>query len=1307
MKNPGRKNSDTIEYKPSKRKKSADSPVEYSTRWPDWEEQKQLGKKFREVGEGNWPAADILEERQSGKKKEYLVSWEPHPKTKEIWEPTWVPSANVNEALLDSWKNKNKSRTRHSPPDRQGSRFSNGQSVSGVARRPRQTRTVQDSSEIGSQAAVRPTTRASSSSGLTNGSRTPRQLGASRHSSVTPTTLRSSSPVEIAETQHEVSEPVSISISIPAAHINKADYESIHSSQIYSEGGLINSSPPSQSQSQSQILALNYSSQPALRHTPSKRKHPVLPDSSYDLASGQDLDTTSSKPTHRLSDARSRRATRSTDRENQPLSPPRAVLFTDQSPRTTALASKPPEPLNQEIVILDDSPASSRFSSPQYVPSTEQHSDQPREASEQLNSNQRRQVLSIAELTGEAPSQPRASPPSDTSPQQDGSSSTPWEFKTQALTQHISGLSSLEVASQSSNGKRHLFEGFRSPVRSITPQRHPEANMAADIPSPGSYNPRPIAASPKASELLTRMPTGGLLAGEAGVGDKETQGVTSSANRMDLSADPISISSTDARQDASQDGAFVPQAPTYDLPFPSALPIQKSIEEEPHYFHDEQSSNESKASSSQQSVDNERDVDQVDGLVQPSHPILGPAEYALALPAEGKVQSTYLDTINAKRKAILKFINRHESIGSSNGSPNRTHERNEMVELIQRLHDTTTHLDLGLPGFGAQYSTQSEHHAAYANYAGSKFSFLGHLVDMLKRVECSIIVMARAGPIQDLLEQYLTLKHINVRRQDRMAASKSPTPDRPSTEFQVHLVSTMSTHQVSFSPKPILMIAFDASFDSQDPQVMRIRSHFAPKPPTPMPVIHLLISNSSEHVDRCLPKSLPSPMRLKALVRATYQARPNLGGKPTYVPDVSDEPEGRPMDFSDLQRALRKSPERKLIMLASIVARASLAQNFDDNWNLGSLPELQLTEIDDAPPKGSGTTTVSETPKEPLPRSRTPVSRADTPSGRKRLLEVDSVLPPLVKRQRMTPLRDALEAGHAPGDASSQLAQLEELLNKLQADLVTEKEGRKKAEAERNHVQEQLDQWKKDHAALQRRYEKRMTKCHDLESGNKKLLKTIENNKARQERVAEDNSNLKKKVAELRGELTSVRDEIKAGGGDAAALEAAREEARTLLAKNTHLEKSLENTRKDFEFTRAQYQDASNKAAEFATQVRELEEKVTHLTKEAGDEKRRLKEANFEASIKRHLAKISELELERKSKDTLLRKLEEENRALKRNRGVQTRGSSVQPPGSPGLDGHVGRGPRSRPSSPAPGLFASGGHHSGGSNRGSLLRHER
>ncbi|KIW92726.1 uncharacterized protein Z519_06574 [Cladophialophora bantiana CBS 173.52] len=745
----------------------------------------------------------------------------------------------------------------------------------------------------------------------------------------------------------------------------------------------------------------------------------------------------------------------------------------------------------------------------------------------------------------------------------------------------------------------------------------------------------------------------------------------------------------------------------YDVTLGSALPIQDSIEEEEHTSNGERFSSESKTSSSQQSVENERNAIQIAELVQPSLPILGPSEYAIALPCEGKINSTYSDIIKAKEKSIKKFISRHESIGSSNGSLNRAQERNEMNELVQRLHDTVTHMDLGLPGISTQHSLESQELAAYTNYASSKFSFLGHLVNMLKTTDCSILIMAREGPVQDLLEQYLKMKQVIVKRPDRIARSKSPTPDRLTTDFQVELVSTWSTHELAIYPRPVLMIAFDASFDSQDPQVARIRSQRSERQHELMPVLHLLVANSSEHVDRCLPKSMPSHQRLKTLVRVTYQAWPNLGGKPKSLPLPSEEPEGRPMDFTDIQLSIRKGLERRLVMLAGLVTQAAISPNFDANWKLGLMPELhlQLTELEEPPSKRSGATTRAETPKEALARSGTPASRADTPSGRKRLLDVESFLPALQKRQRLTPLRDSAEASGRI-DAQYQLAHLQDHVKKLEAELETARDARRKAEQDRDHAHEHLAQWKQDHANLQRRYEKRMTKCHELEKQKQKLLKTMENSRTRNERIAESDAALRQKIAELQKELAAVREEIKAGGGDAAAVELAREETRTLLAKNSGLEKSLENTRKDFEFTRTQYQEASNKAVDLANQVKDLEEEVTNLTKQAGDEKRRLREINYEDSIKRHLDKISEIRLECKSRDMLLRKLEEENRLLKRNRGIQTRGSSVQPPGSPGLDGHGGSRTRSRQGSPAPGLFANS-HHNSVANRGSLLRHER
>ena len=908
--------------------------------------------------------------------------------------------------------------------------------------------------------------------------------------------------------------------------------------------------------------------------------------------------------------------------------------------RFTKSALTHPQPLTRDL------PSSPLSTGPDFVPSTLQDSNK------QLRE------------------QPTVLKPSPLNLDSDPSSS--WKFETQAPSQPPITESLVETQDTTTSSQNQRAEG--SPTQSQSDKSYHSADQ-----TPGDNSP--LFCSPDIPQPKSISPNSSF--GDNFVLDSIESDTQPTRDDMDL--DMVASDSEPALAPV-----IAPQATMYDTALGgSALPIQESIEEEEPSSNAEPSSQDSKGSSSQQSLDNEHELPQISGLVQPSLPILGPNEFVLALPCEGKIQSTYADIIKAKEKSIKKFLSRHESIGSANGSPNRTYERNEMNEMIQRLHDTVTHMDLGLPGLSTQYSINSQEQAAYANYAGAKFLFLGYLVKPLKQVGISIVIMSREGQIQDLIEQYLNLQQVTVKRQDRMARSKSPTPGPVGTDFQVELVSTWSTHQVDVRSKPVMMIAFDASFDVQDPQVARIRARFERqhRHGMLMPVLHLLTVNSSEHVDRCLPKSLPSPLRLKALVRSTFSALPNLGEKLTYLKFNSDVPEGRPMDLSDYQKGLRKTPERKLVNIADKIKEAVLAPDFGSVY-VSDMPPLDLNEFDETPSmKPSRTTTRPETPRDTA-RSRTPMSRAGTPSGRKRFLDVDGVLPALTKRQRLTPtpLRDSMDMNTATSEPS-QLVQLQEQVKKLQADLAAEKESRYAAEQELDGVKGQLTEWQRDHAGLQRRYEKRMTKCHELDREKTRLQKTIESNKTRQEKTNEDNTALRQKHTEFQKQLTAIREEIKAGGGDAVLLETAREEARTALTKSTLLEKSLENTRKDFEFTRTQYQNASTRATELAGQVAELEAENSVLTKLASDEKRRLKSINHEEATNRYLAKIEQLELERKSRDVMLKRVEEENRHLKQSRGVQTRGSSVQPPASPGMErGHSSRGTRSRHSSPAPNL---------------------
>ena len=270
------------------------------------------------------------------------------------------------------------------------------------------------------------------------------------------------------------------------------------------------------------------------------------------------------------------------------------------------------------------------------------------------------------------------------------------------------------------------------------------------------------------------------------------------------------------------------------------------------------------------------------------------------------------------------------------------------------------------------------------------------------------------------------------------------------------------------------------------------------------------------------------------------------------------------------------------------------------------------------------------------------------------------------------------------------------IMGKAEESLARERQARRAAEELLAGREKQLVEIKSSLGHLQTRYESRMKSCHQLKREAQKLQMEKEGMEKKQDKLSAEMLGWKEQFTLLRVELTEARGALKAGGGSAADMENAKEEVRRLSEKNVALEKSNANMRKDFEFTRSQYQEASTRAAEFAMQVSELESQMAELKRQASDEKRRLKEINHKKEVEQHLARIIELELVLKQRDTILQRKEEELKAVKKGRGVATRGSSVQP-ASPRAGG-------SRGGSPAPGLLTPATY---AVNRASALRHER
>lgn len=1153
----------------------------YSTRDIPWKEQRALGGEFKSVGKGSWPVLKIIGERATGNNRAFLIEWRPHPGTEEEFEPSWISHLDVGDDLIDEWHRARK----------QAKVVRSRQEDKAAARRARLRRIIPESS-------------ADTFDHLSPDSDAPQ----------TPPSLLSGSSAsgpEILETQYP-SEP--LTVKLPPLPQDKADYETVQSSQpSLSTAHLEPSSPDTR-------ISIT-SSQSQNRHIQKQVKTPVIRQSPR-LASGLQSASllNSVAPVHAQQPSRNRSSTQK--------SAPKAVQF-----------------------VRSDQPGGASEQTPQSVEFITQLPFSDRSLGESTSSSK----SSITSSTTRNSTR-LASPFRDTA-------SAP------ALPNPQSPKPAVVPASQLQSQKPHLNNkppaAKANTVRRLQIPRKVSLSHSVlrSSPTEQTFEPLSIFNVSPSSNMASQRSELGL---HDGLDGHAKSPLINSISQDDLPNEPPLF------DDSNQEVVVVAADP-------SSNAIHESIEEEPQSSTETSHIMDSKINSSQESLNNEREIETVDGIMIPARPIFGPNEYAIALPAEGKVKSAYDEIIKLKKKSIMRFVGRKGSPGTSEISSKKTSERNEMQEMLQRLNDTTTHTDLGLSA--TQYSLSSQENAAYADYAGSKFTMLGYLLDHMKIKTWSFAIFAQEGSLQSLLEEYINMKRVTVRRHDRRGQDEKV--ERVGG-LSVDLLTTQSDKPLSLSAKPAFIVAFDASFTTSDSQVRSIQEQYGPD----IPIIHFLVTNSSEHVERCVPVSLTSNIRLKIVVRTTYLAWPNLGGEITYVPDPSDQPsDDRPMDMLDIQRAVRKSPARRMDYIADIVASLALSDAFNENWTLGGMPELKLAPMDSPAKPGRG---ASRTPQPRNTRTHTPASRATTPVGRKRLLDVEAENGH--KRQRLTPVRDVVPESQRTSAAVDELNEARKHITQLTAELTNVRNSLRDSEKKQTDAEAKRDEWQESHADLLRRHEASRKKQKELHKENQKLNATAALMKTKDEVSQTEKVSLRQQVTELKAELSQARDDLKSAGGDIADLELARDEARIATTKFLALERSLKSTKEDFEFTRSQYQDASKQATDLALEVKELESQVERLKLAAEDSKRSLKAMNYEQSLNTMISRAEQFKLEVKNRESFIRKLLEENASLKTRRGVNTRGNSAAP--SPG--------PRSRQASPAPGhLMPPSG------TRASVLRNER
>ncbi|OJJ32994.1 hypothetical protein ASPWEDRAFT_174422 [Aspergillus wentii DTO 134E9] len=631
---------------------------------------------------------------------------------------------------------------------------------------------------------------------------------------------------------------------------------------------------------------------------------------------------------------------------------------------------------------------------------------------------------------------------------------------------------------------------------------------------------------------------------------------------------------------------------------------------------------------------------------------LGPSEFAIPLPMDSRVKDDYDRVLKEESRYIQEFIN--------NTSPDSEFTQQEflvtkMHRTLEQLSNVTTHPDLNVAEHIKDSGSDLEKEAAWAEYSSAKFLFLGYLIQIAHSHDLHLVVMVHGEKTQKVVEHYLLgkgLTYTQPRHEMGSGINANLEVSMAKGSLSFGIQSTHSDGVFRTYKSPSAVIALDASFNAKSPSVEHMRTTFARNGHL-LPVIRLLVSNTSEHVECCFP-NLPTLQRLRLLVQYTVRLREMVG-------DLQDDALGVHEDAEEVLSCL-------------------ISDNFHSHWPLPLIEPLQVVAPDELE-----TTSFLQNQLD-LNSEQTPLSNT---AAQKRAF-VDDTDEQFSKRQRMDTSQLAsqfTESSKFPSQTlDSGLQMLERNIVQMRSSHAAEIDKLQKA---LNYALSRLQEKEKALESLQHRYESRTKETHKIRQERDDFSQSKLASEQRVERQKEEITKLKDDRTQLRHDLESARESLKNGGGTAAELESAQEEIRRLTKENSGLRQKAEYEKNQGEYTREQYQTASNVASQSGNEIRQLRAENEALNRKVAGDSCRLKELNMQSDGARHLSRVAELEATLASRDDLLRKKEDELREIRKNR-PSTRSTSTQPrspkltsassrPTSPGINNgnglnHSGRG---------------------------------
>ncbi|KFZ13650.1 hypothetical protein V501_03603, partial [Pseudogymnoascus sp. VKM F-4519 (FW-2642)] len=660
------------------------------------------------------------------------------------------------------------------------------------------------------------------------------------------------------------------------------------------------------------------------------------------------------------------------------------------------------------------------------------------------------------------------------------------------------------------------------------------------------------------------------------------------------------------------------------------------------------------------------DEEEVSGPQLPLRPF-GSSDHIVLIPMVSTVRDMYSSQVPKYRREI-ELLRKGEQLDLL-----ATAKIDLMIENLKLLGD---HKELFSEEGFSQSGTSKEAISKWALTCSPKCYFLERLFESMRDSSSHVAVLARPGKMMDILEAILQTHHFNYYRPDKQ--SRSDMSARGTLTVTL-LPTGFRGGQFVVNPADAV-IAFDSTFFRGERYSKALRAHTY-DPTKQCPLIMLVVEDSAEHFELCLPESLDPMERRGYLVHFICQQRKEVG----------------------LNTKIR--PEDAAVSVGIYLKASSSNHNGVDGPLEWPLPPNRFVSNLDVPdsllPQQSGSTTQSRDVQTPGPASLQNMTKRP----RDDLMDDD-----LSKRMRMTPvppevassgqvshITDSLgfqtqfNASSLPSLTNSaeqaiaatatldqeQSDQTTQLLARI-ADLETQLETKTATESRIHELEAQLHENDKDNARLRQSNATLELKLNEhitlvnkfvsqsRESGNQRRIAEAATTAAESrastlhtklEARSTQNIAMLAKIGDLEAELTTARAALASSAvPEQREFEALREKAAEAQAEREKLEKRAVSAAKDFEFTREQYQRASNQAAELASEVAGLQAEKVVLERRASENIVRVREIQAKSEVAQLKDRIDELEAEA---ELLKADLGRKNEELKARGARGLRGASV------------------------------------------------